>query len=366
MYLTNKTKTLMKKIFTLISMALVAMSVNAQTTERYSAIDEDGVISSEFNNASLDAQGNKVASISTTHVTVKGVSSAPPEDLLAEEGYTESQSFTDADWPKWGTAEWKQTNKNKNIWYYKDGEVTHLFQFRSVTGSGNPVFGFKSKAVLTGDVFSKLTADYEGQYFDPNNPTKVPSRGEYFEFTADVDGMFKIGFYAVNGTNRALYLVDATDLKVLTPDTEYKIEGYVNGCDNTDGSPLWQASIKINIGVEGVDDYVIGDKEFIAPNGDPKNQVTQPKYGWFVFDAKKDHKYMIFGNSWQFGFRGYEFTPGASIHSYTPVDPVTGIAVVKDSKTEDVNAPIYNLAGQQVSKDSKGVLIQNGRKFVNK
>lgn len=32
----------------------------------------------------------------------------------------------------------------------------------------------------------------------------------------------------------------------------------------------------------------------------------------------------------------------------------------------DSNAPIYNLAGQRVSKDTKGILIQNGRKFINK
>lgn len=32
----------------------------------------------------------------------------------------------------------------------------------------------------------------------------------------------------------------------------------------------------------------------------------------------------------------------------------------------DAAAPIYNLAGQQVSKDYKGVCIQNGRKFINK
>lgn len=32
----------------------------------------------------------------------------------------------------------------------------------------------------------------------------------------------------------------------------------------------------------------------------------------------------------------------------------------------DENAPVYNLAGQRVSKDTKGILIQNGKKFVNK
>lgn len=32
----------------------------------------------------------------------------------------------------------------------------------------------------------------------------------------------------------------------------------------------------------------------------------------------------------------------------------------------DANAPVYNLAGQRVSKNTKGILIQNGKKFVNK
>lgn len=30
------------------------------------------------------------------------------------------------------------------------------------------------------------------------------------------------------------------------------------------------------------------------------------------------------------------------------------------------NAPIYNLAGQRVDKNYKGVVIQNGKKFINK
>lgn len=33
---------------------------------------------------------------------------------------------------------------------------------------------------------------------------------------------------------------------------------------------------------------------------------------------------------------------------------------------ENADAPVYNLAGQRVSKDTKGILIQNGKKFVVK
>lgn len=43
----------------------------------------------------------------------------------------------------------------------------------------------------------------------------------------------------------------------------------------------------------------------------------------------------------------------------------TGISSTTADKF-DANAPVYNLAGQRVSKNTKGILIQNGKKFVNK
>lgn len=45
-------------------------------------------------------------------------------------------------------------------------------------------------------------------------------------------------------------------------------------------------------------------------------------------------------------------------------DTPTGIENVQVAENE--NAPIYNLAGQQVDKNYKGVVIQNGKKFINK
>lgn len=42
----------------------------------------------------------------------------------------------------------------------------------------------------------------------------------------------------------------------------------------------------------------------------------------------------------------------------------TGISDLTADKA-DANAPVYNLAGQRVSKDTKGILIQNGKKFIN-
>ena len=47
-------------------------------------------------------------------------------------------------------------------------------------------------------------------------------------------------------------------------------------------------------------------------------------------------------------------------------DTTTGIANIDVNTKFDVNAPMYNLAGQRVSKSYKGVVIVNGKKMLNK
>ena len=46
-------------------------------------------------------------------------------------------------------------------------------------------------------------------------------------------------------------------------------------------------------------------------------------------------------------------------------DESAGVNEVKAATKAD-NGAIYNLAGQQVSKNYKGVVVKNGRKFIQK
>ena len=48
------------------------------------------------------------------------------------------------------------------------------------------------------------------------------------------------------------------------------------------------------------------------------------------------------------------------------VETATGITDVTIEKEFDENAPIYNLSGQRVDKNAKGILIQNGKKFIRR
>lgn len=45
-------------------------------------------------------------------------------------------------------------------------------------------------------------------------------------------------------------------------------------------------------------------------------------------------------------------------------EEVTGVNTI--AKSVDVNAPVYNLRGQRVSADYKGIVIKNGKKYLNK
>ena len=47
------------------------------------------------------------------------------------------------------------------------------------------------------------------------------------------------------------------------------------------------------------------------------------------------------------------------------LDGATAINTI-NAEELDVNAPIYNTAGQQVNKNYKGVVIQNGKKILVK
>ena len=359
----------MKKIFTLISMALVAMSVNAQT-EEYLAIDDEKNFSPEFSSI-LDSDGKtatnivnnqSVVSFGTTHVQATAVSNNTPKDIETED---QNASYTNVNWPEeWTTkATWQLFNKNKKVWHYEGENQVTDFIFYGIRGDGNPVTGWTSEPVINeGNYTGKIRPVYDGFYFDPATSTSVPASGEFFTFKADIAGMFKIGFVVPNGNNRYVYIVEKSTVRTLETN-EYKVEGYVNGKDNADGTPAWQANIMVNA------DRSIGNATGTTwKDGAEKelNELSQPKFGWFVFDAKADETYYVFIPTSQFGFRNYEFTPGATIANYTAQDPTTSIKGIKAATEQNADAPIYNLAGQKVDKGFKGVVIQNGKKMIQK
>ncbi len=66
------------------------------------------------------------------------------------------------------------------------------------------------------------------------------------------------------------------------------------------------------------------------------------------------------------GSKGVTYTIKRAYFATKEKTPTTNISNAFVAPKANVNAPIYNLAGQQVTKSYKGVVIQNGKKFVQK
>ena len=63
-------------------------------------------------------------------------------------------------------------------------------------------------------------------------------------------------------------------------------------------------------------------------------------------------------------YGAYDAEKGSMPYLYLLDEGSTGINTIKANT--DVNAPVYNLAGQQVEKSYKGLVIKNGKKVINK
>ena len=81
-------------------------------------------------------------------------------------------------------------------------------------------------------------------------------------------------------------------------------------------------------------------------------KVDEKYYGTYTFNVKANKTYKVYCAGSKLGFYGFEFK--------------TGTAGIQGVKAEKANAAAFNLAGQQVSENYKGVVIKDGKKVVIK
>lgn len=324
----------MKKFFTLISMALVAMSINAQTESWY-VNNEDGTLKADYV-ANEDASAMSVVKFSTANV--EGTHTSGPiagyNDGALENG--------------------KLTPKVDNTWngiksqaLSKDGSVAPFYY---VQGKGNPVNLDKvefEEIMTDGEPTGNYRAKWDASYYTPDGTAGLPKNGTYITLPPKVAGTLKVGIWANKG-NRDVYVAKGSDAKALAFGSDVKISGYVQATNNdvAEDSPLYgymlyQKEIATK-GTEGTDAYVIA-----AGN--------RPVWVYLTFSATAGETYYIFNKNTQIGFSGFEFTPGET----------NGIVNINAS-TSVKKSVRYNMAGQQVNASYKGLVIENGKKFVQK
>lgn len=323
----------MKKIFTLVSIALLAISANAQET--YTAVTADGlatefssVIDAATSKATNVTDGKSVINISTANVTLEAVGGTTPATLGSG-----SDINADGTVNSWNDITWASKNQGDISFYY-------------VAGTGNPYTKLEAEEITTDGV---ATGVYRAKYITylADGSNGLPITGLYYKFTPKAAGTMKVGIWSNKG-NRNTYVVDeSTKLPIA-----YTAEGYVNGQNDTEGKKKYLSSDEIKAihtsmkvdATTGVD-----AAPYVIAGG------NQPFWGYVSFQVEANKSYLVFQDTSQIGFQGFSFTAGEA----------SGISTV--SMQTAVNSQVrYNLSGQQVDNTYKGMVIMNGQKFINR
>lgn len=333
----------------------------AGEVEKYVAAP-DGKLAAEFaavvdgENATNVVDGKSVVTITTANVTVEAVGGATPANVDGGSQDITPGSVVDAEKHRyevasvgsWNNVTWKNGQNKTDI---NDEAGTKLY---FVIGSGNPYIKMYAEEIYTDEApTGRYRAAYD--YYKPG--MDMPQVGLYYKFTTKVDGKMKVQVWANKG-NRNTYLINGQTKEAVA----YQATGYVNGQKvvdennekvlNAEGQEMMRLFTPeeiqerhnaAKVGEDGVDTapYVI-------------DQGNQAFWGWIIFDAKAGVDYWLFQDSSQVGFGGFEFTTGDT-------DGIENVQVVKVQ-----NNKIYNLQGQVVGDDYKGIVIKNGKKFLKK
>ena len=314
----------MKKIFTLVVVALSAISANAQT-ESWNVNKADGTLKADYV-ANEDASKMSVVSFSTANVT--GTHTSGP---IA--GYIDGPDRPLE--PKVDNS-WGNINKKP---LSSDGSVPTFYY---VQGKGNPVNLDKVtwEEIMTNDVpTGRYRAYWNDSYYNPDGTAGLPKNGTYITLKAATDGKMRVAVW-INKGSRDVYIAKESDCKALSFGTEVIASGYINNQNNDveEGSPLkgypkYQENIATK-GTEGSDAYVIG-----AGN--------QAVWVYLTFIAKANETYYIFNKNTQIGFSGFEFTPG---------ETSLGINSIANSVEKSVKG-YYTLDGAKVNAPVNGITI---------
>ena len=310
------------------------------STEYAAVVGEDNVATNIVN-------GSSVVKFGTANVEVEAVGSADPADK--EEGGQDITPGAKVEGQE-NLYELVSINSTKPIkWELKNqGDINYSY----IAGTGTPAVSVLCEEIVTD---GEPTGNFRlvVNAFDPTTGGE-PQSGLYYKFTTKVDGALKVGIWANKG-NRTTFLVDGESKMP----SEYLVEGYINGQNYTEDDVTAGKCTAEQVGQK----KCLSNEEIRALGSEEKPWVigagNQPFWGNVVIDAKAGKTYWLFQGNSQIGFQGYTFAPGKSKEDMTAIESIKTIA-------KNANAQRYNLSGQKVANDFKGIVILNGRKMIQK
>ncbi len=312
----------MKKIFTLISMALVAMNMNAQDV--YDAV-VDGKLAPEFaavageeggvaNNASNGRSVITITKGQATCTAVGGTTPAPNTEIggdalqivpgAALEGMENTYEVAQVD--AWNDVNWGiKTQADINFSY--------------VTGTGIPYV--RMLCVQNSKDGELIENSYSTDYFyyKPDGSWGIPMSGLYYTLKATATGAFKVKVALDKGVHDT-YVVNTSTMKA----ERVLASGYIDGVNDGEGKKKLLAYDE----VEAMNEEMGEDYQYVIGNG-------EAFWGWLSFDAQEGETYWLFQKDAQIGFGGFEFYEGMTADELNGVKPKPYIYTTRFSTYED-------------------------------
>ena len=355
----------MKKIFTLICLAIVAINAQAQREIWEANTPEmETLIATTKDNPTKLSDDNFISVSASTQI-------------FPVNTRDDCQASGD-----WSTVIAKGTKIEMTSWIMETGTTSVKLKIVSTPDTGDAADSPNNALRLQGDDGSHALKGVEGfptftkylnakngsggigylefyEYNSNGNQTfrvvetpwtpgcgKLPAKGFYCQFTPSKDGYITAGVWLnKNLKGKTFYVVDGAAYSVVP----VKIQGFRNNNTYEFTGTVGEGEEKPATCIEWTLDE---NYQLAFPEGD--TNTNQPLFAYVTWQVKKDVSYYMFGGNHSLGISGFFFdeTDPANITSVT--------------ESEKLDGPIYNLAGQRVDENYKGVVIQNGKKIVKK
>ena len=365
-------------------------SANGRTIDIYGKNEPYAAVSDLYSD-SEGTQGTKIGSVVydanaetlTASVSLEG--NYPYVGFRSKDGALYTESIT-IDW----SGEASDTKLNAGLEFspsnisLKVGEAFTAPTFTKAT-TADVTFTSDNEAVATVDANGVITL--AGELGTANIKATSEENSEYYAGTATC----QIKVYDVNTYKKATAVSSDNFLLVAQRDdktyyayplSETKTYGYLSTGSVTGTVDEIEVDKSYNdeftfTAVDG--GYTIQDSygRYLYQSGTYKSfnvSETNNGYVWTV-EPQTDGTFKISMNGYfmQFGegtFTSFGVYDSAQDNAVLPMlyakvpDAIKNVTTVVERN--DANAPIFNLAGQRVGKDYKGVVIQNGKKYLNK
>ena len=208
---------------------------------------------------------------------------------------------------------------------------------------------------------------------------QLPTKGAVFQFDVKADGYLYV--LAKLGGSKSIYVSNEPDAYVVaytvsTFDAAGNDFSYTLPANTEAGPDVFKTLDTESTFTAAQAPYVASNKIatpdacFKAANAETTLSWSNSASGCVAFPVKAGANYYFYCAGSKPACNGFVFIPGATeVAKIEAADEVKkDPTAIKDITLDDLDAdaPVYNLQGQRVSKNYKGVCIQNGKKFVVK